>query len=184
MDKQDTKRLMETLITGEDFNRFLPNGEQHIIKYGDLANIKTIEELLPESRSYKIVLIETNYNTGHWTCILRYGKTIEWFDSYGLNIDSELKFINTVKKKLLGEDHKHLTRILTEATNRGYHVIWNKRKLQKFKDGINTCGRWVILRLTMFKDMLFDLHDFLEFIDKSLSGSGLKNDELVVNWVK
>lgn len=184
MNKQNTKQLMEKLITGEDFNRFLSNGEQHILKYGDLANMKVIEELLPESRDYKIILIETAYNTGHWTCILRYGKTIEWFDSYGLAVDSELRFIDTMKKKMLGEDHKHLTRLLNDATKRGFHVIWNKRKLQKFKNGVNTCGRWVILRITMFKDMLFDLHDFLEFIDKSLTGSGLKNDELVVNWIK
>ena len=184
MDKQDSKRLMETLITGDDFNRFLTNGEQHIIKYSDLANYKTIEELLPESRDYRIVLIETNYNQGHWTCILRYGKTIEWFDSYGLAVDSELKFINTVKKKLLGEDHKFLTKLLTDATKRGFHVIYNKKKLQKFKEGINTCGRWVILRITMFKDMLFDLHDFIEFIEKNKTGSGLKTDEMVVDWVK
>jgi hypothetical protein len=36
----------------------------------------------------------------------------------------------------------------------------------------------------MFKDMLFELHDFLQFIEKSVAGSGLKNDELVVNWIK
>jgi hypothetical protein len=184
MDKQDTKRLMETLITGEDFSRFLTNGEQHIIKYSDLENIKTIEELLPESRDYRIILVETNYNTGHWCCILRYGKTIEWFDSYGLAVDGELKFINVLKNKMLGQDFKHLTRILYEATKRGFHTIYNKRKLQKYKDGVNTCGRWVILRITMFKDMLFDLHDFLQFIEKSVAGSGLKNDELVVNWIK
>ena len=184
MNKQDTKQLMATLITGTDFNKYLDNGEQHIIKYGDLANYRNIEELLPKERDYKIILIETSYNSGHWCCLIRNKNILEWFDPYGLGVDSELRFVDKVKKKMLGEDHKHLTRLLEHASKHGYKIIWNKRKLQKFKDGINTCGRWVILRLTMFKDMMFNLEEFLDFIDKNQKGSGLKTDEMVVGWVK
>ena len=59
MNKQNTKQLIEKLITGEDFNRFLSNGEQHILKYGDLAKaMKGVNEV-----PFKILL---SHDHSHW----------------------------------------------------------------------------------------------------------------------
>jgi len=186
MDKQQkpTKEELAKMITGEFIDRYLHEGSTKIIKYSELSRYETIEDLLPKDTDFRIILIEQNYNSGHWACILRYGKTIEWFDSYGIKPDGELKFISTIKKKLLGEDHKYLTGLLNEADSRGWNVIYNKKKLQKLKDGINTCGRWVLLRITMMKDMMFDLPDFLAFVEKNFEGGDLTKDEMIVRWVK
>jgi len=182
--KKPTKEELAKMITSTDIDRYLNEGSNKIVKYSELSRYETIEDLLPLKTDYRIILIEQNFNSGHWACILRYGKTIEWFDSYGLKPDGELRFISTIKKKLLGEDHKYLSNLLSEAHSRGWDVVYNKKKLQKLKDGINTCGRWVLLRITMMKDMMFTLPDFLEFIEKNFEGSGLTKDEVVVKWVK
>jgi len=104
IDMNEVLTRMRTNITDLDLERYFPETNHYndnVIKYSELANYKSIEELLPKDRSYKIVLIEQNYNSGHWTALLRYDDTIEWFDSYGVCPDGELKFINAVKRRLL-----------------------------------------------------------------------------------
>jgi hypothetical protein len=188
MDKQQkpTKEDLARMTTGDDFDRYLHGASNKILKYSELGKYynDTVEELLPEETDYRIILIEQNYNTGHWVCILRYGKTIEWFDSYGIKPPNELNFISAVKNKFLGQKKKTLIDLLDDAKSRGWNVIYNKKKLQKLKNGINTCGRWVILRITMMKDMMFGLADFLDFVNKNFEGGDLSRDELVIRWVK
>jgi hypothetical protein len=187
-DKQQrpNKEELAKMITSSDIDRYLHEGSSKVIKYSELGKHynDTVEELLPLDTDYRIILIEQNYNSGHWCCILRYGKTIEWFDSYGIKPPNELNFISTIKNKVLGQKKKTLTDLLDDATSRGWNVVWNKKKLQKLKDGVNTCGRWVLLRITMMKDMMFDLPDFLAFIEKNFEGSGLTRDEIVIRWIK
>ena len=57
--------------------------------------------------------------------------------------------------------------------------IYNKKKLQVLKDGINTCGRWVILRIMMFKTG-YDLESFINFIDKYCINNDIPSDIAVV----
>ena len=184
----DSSKL-SMMITSEDIDRYLDAGSKKILKYSDLDQFRTIEELLPDAVDYRIVLIEQTPNSGHWCCILRYpalnnGKTIEWFDSYGIKPDGELSFISKMKNKMLGQDVKHLTLMLNDATARGWNCIWNKKKLQQLKVGINTCGRWCLLRITMLTQFYFDLDEFLDFIEKNFKGGALSKDHMISNWIK
>jgi hypothetical protein len=172
------------MIDSADIDRYLDAGSSKIIKYSDLDQFRTIEELLPKDVDFRIILIEQNPNSGHWTCILRYGKTIEWFDSYGIKFDEELNFISKVKNRLLGQDVKFLTILLNDAKARGWNVIWNKKKLQQLKDGINTCGRWCLLRITMLTQFYFTLEEFLDFIEKNFTGGAISRDKMISNWIK
>ena len=173
-------------ITGDDIDRYLDAGSKKILKYSELANYRTIEELLPEPVDYRIILIEQNVDTGHWCCILRYNKVIEWFDPYGIKPDGELSFISKMKNRLLGQDVKYLTNLFSEATRRGWTCIYNKKRLQQLKQGVNTCGRWVLLRITMLTQMFFDLPDFIAFVDKAFvaQGGGISKDKMICNWIK
>ena len=173
-------------ITGEDIDRYLDAGSKKILKYSELANYRTIEELLPEDVDYRIILIEQNVDSGHWCFILRYKKVIEWFDPYGIKPDGELSFISKMKNRLLGQDVKYLTNLFVEATHRGWTCIYNKKKLQELKKGVSTCGRWCLLRITMLTQMYFDLPDFLTFIEKTfeMEGGGISKDKMICNWIK
>ena len=180
----DLEKQIETNITDLDLNRYFPetkSDNHHVIKYSELADVKSIYDLLPKDMTYKIILIEEQTNKGHWVCILRYGRTIEAFDSYSGTIDNELKYIPELMKRILGEDKKHLSRLLKEVKDR--QVIYFKKRLQKLQDGINTCGRWVILRILMMKEFFYTLQDFLDFIQKSVEETGMTTDELVASWI-
>jgi len=175
---------MRTNITDLDLERYFPETNHYknnVIKYSELANYNSIEELLPKDRSYKIILIEENYNSGHWTCILRYGDTIEWFDSYGIDVDCELKFINAVKRRLLGEGRTILRDLLKKT--KGKKIVYNHYKFQKLCNKSATCGRWVILRILMMKNFFYDLEEFQKFIKKYKKEIGLGADELVAYWI-
>lgn len=185
IDMDDVLKRMRTNITDLDLERYFPETNHYknnVIKYSELANYKSIEELLPNDKSYKIILIEQNYNSGHWTCLLRYGNTIEWFDSYGLPVDGELKFINSVKRRLLGEGRKTLTELLSKVKDK--NIVYNKVKLQKLCNKSATCGRWVILRILMMKNFFYNLKEFQDFIKKYKKEIGFKDaDELVAYWI-
>jgi len=172
---------MKTNITDLDLKRYFPETESNVIKYSELANVNSLYDLLPTDKSYKIILIEDHYNSGHWTAIMRIGNTIENFDSYGVAPDGELKFINKIQKVLLGEDKKYLTHLLDKVKDS--KKVWNNVKLQKLSNGSATCGRWVILRLIMMRDFGFTLKEFQDFIKKYKDQYGVNGDELVSMWV-
>jgi hypothetical protein len=183
--RKEILERMRTNITDLDLQRYFPethSSRDNVMKYSELADVKSIYDILPTDRSYKIILIEDHYNSGHWTAIMRYGDTIETFDSYGLEPDGELKFINKVQKLLLGEDKKYLTKLLDKVKDS--KKVWNKKKLQKLSNGSATCGRWVILRICMMKDFGFTLKEFQDFVKKYKDEYGLTTDELVSFWVK
>jgi hypothetical protein len=184
----ETKAKLAEMITDADFTKYFTDAREKTLKYSDLADIKDINDLLPEERDYRIILTETKRNEGHWCCIMKYTdqktgkKYIEWFDSYSGKPDSELKFIPEAIKKMLGQDKNYLSRIL-KTVKEPYTILYNAKKYQTLKDGINTCGRWCILRLIMFHTG-YTLPEFKEFIKASSKLQGGKPyDILAVEWV-
>lgn len=170
-------------MTNLDLKRYLGT-EEHLIKYSDLENYKSIFDLLPTDRSYKIILIEQQKNDGHFVCICRYGNTICSFDPYGCRIDDELKFVNRFMNKMLGQDRHFLTDLLKKVDQTKFDIIYNKKKLQKLNNTIATCGKWCILFITFMKEFLFSLEDFLKFIKDRRAETGLTADELICVYVK
>jgi hypothetical protein len=178
------KRIKEP-ITDKDLERYFPETNHYadnVMKYSDLLKYNSIYQLLPNEKSYKIILVESEKNSGHWTAIMRYKDTIEFFDSYGVAPDGELKFIDSIKKRLLGENRHYLTTLLRNITDK--KVIYNKMKFQKLKTGSATCGRWVILRILMMRDFFYTLEEFQDFINKNKNEMGFDPDYLVSLWIK
>ena len=77
----------------------------------------------------------------------------------------DLNFINKIQNHLLGQDITFLNNLLNECKSR-FNIIYNKKRFQKLQDNINTCGRWCILRIIMFKEFHLDLYKFNTFIEK------------------
>lgn len=170
-------------ITTDDIVRLLgQEGKDSIMEYSDLANVGSILELLPTDKSYKIILIEQQQNLGHWTLIMRYGNTIEYFDSYGLNVDGELKFISACMNRILGQSKHYLTKLIKERPPE-FEYVWNSKHLQLLNDYIATCGRWVIVRISMMQ-MGWNLKEFITFFKEQKKETNLSNDELVSLYVK
>jgi len=147
-----------------------------ILKYSELKNYETINELLPNINDFIILLLEEDINQGHWTCMMKLKDGFYYFNSYGKKYDADISVIPMCVRKILGQDRKEVTRLLD-----GKNCSWNKTILQGDKSQV--CGRWCVLCITMCCMMGYSPADFIEFIkDKSVE-LGKSYDVLVAGLV-
>jgi hypothetical protein len=95
----------------------------------------------------------------HFVCVVKYGNTLEYFDSHG----------NTNKFY-----YKRLKKI---AKFKGLKVVYNKKKLQTNN---YSCGRYVILRCLMYFN---DLKTFISILDENIKLYNLKDYDDVVDFI-
>lgn len=112
-----------------------------IVVYEDLVNYNDIDDLLGPHQCC-VLLYQQKQTYGHWVCLSRRGNIVEFFDSYGGKPDSQLKFAKYNKHN----DQPYLSQMLYESP---YEIRYNPYKLQSEKNDMNTCGRWVTLRLVL-----------------------------------
>ena len=147
-------------LTGEDIHR-ITDGKTNIIDYPDLENVNNLEEVLNPYGAV-VLLYETKKNFGHWVCLLDMGnKNLEFFDPYGLKVDEELLLSDFHLRQHQGQPAPHLTALIEQG---GYNVVSNTKRLQKFLEHTNTCGRWVSLRVR-FRDST--LKEFIKLTTKN-----------------
>lgn len=143
-------------LTGKEVSKLLPNTP--IVTYNELKGINNLDNLLRATGQFIILYMEEQ-NYGHWVCVFTNGKTINFFDSYGLKPDS-LQLVGVDQKTIRqqNEDQPYLTRLLTNA---GYPIVnWNKYRYQG--KNVATCGRHCVTRLYL-KNLNDDqYHQFLE----------------------
>jgi hypothetical protein len=135
--------MQDYALSNFDIAKLL-NNKIKIVTYSEIANYKTIDELLKPYNQI-IILYESSKNMGHWCACWKKGKMIHMFDSYGLFIDDELKFVkNKTFKEKSNQDYPYLTKLIYDSK---YELDYNDHRLQRFSSGISTCGRWCVLRL-------------------------------------
>jgi hypothetical protein len=170
IDRDEIRHRIMNMISDEDIKRYLGvEGHKNIIKYSELDNYKSIDKFLPKIYDYKIILIESQQNAGHWVIILKYKNkdnkiVIEYFNSYGMKPEADLSYVGSAMNKVLGNDKDNLKELLNDATSKGYEVIYNKKRFQSSNKKVNTCGRWSILRIIMMKHYKMNLEEFIDFI--------------------
>ena len=164
-DLAKVKQNIKTPLTDGDLERYIGKKPEDIIKYSDLKNYPKITDLLPASKDSVIILIEDSYNSGHWVCIFRDGKNIEYYNSYGSKWDTDWRFINRMVRTILGQNTNELTRLMDDAEKDGFRTTWNKHRFQKIGSGVQTCGRHCIFRIECGK-MGYDNDGYKELIDR------------------
>lgn len=174
MDNQDIiiDKAEQIPLSGLDIRRI--SGINNIIEYGDLSSYRNIDAVLGPEEAI-IILYETRRFFGHWVCLFkRDTHTLEFFDSLGLPMDSELKLISDYQRRQLNEFIPHLTHLIKKSR---YKLIQNKYKLQEFIENVNTCGRWASVRIKQ-RDMNID--DFAKFWMRGLPD--VKPDFLITKY--
>lgn len=134
-----------------------------ILTYDQLSSYDTIDRVLAPHGAV-IILYQTSENYGHWVLLFKKnsGSELEFFDSYGLNVDEELDIINEDNLRVHhGIVQPHLTQMLN-ASN--YKVSHNSVKLQKHLSHVNTCGRYVIFR---YNNRFMELDEFNKILTKN-----------------
>jgi len=174
------KRNLSYFGSNEDICRALGCDMDHIMKYSQLANYNSLEELLPKPFDYKVILLENDYNSGHWVCIIRQNNIIELFNSYGIPIDTEFKYIPDWIERWLGQDKRYLSKLIKSST--GFTVISNKVPFQSKTKDIATCGRWVIHRIETSR-MGYTLQEYINLMKSIQEKYDIPYDNLMVQFV-
>lgn len=122
---------------------------------------------------------------GHWTLLMRNnrkdGPEVEFFDSYSNKPDDQLKFAKGGYREEHNMKLPHLTKLLYDATKRGYNVEYNNHKLQGKGGNIETCGRHVITRYLMRN---LDVDQYNDLMNKLQKETGLNKDQLVTEMTR
>jgi len=181
----EMKRRITEMISDDDLVRYLGDDVNNkIVKYADLSNYKTINELLPKLNDYRIILIESEHNSGHWIVISFYKidnkPVIEYFNSYGMKMGTDLNFISSLMNRLLGQGKNDLDKLLDTAKD-DVEIIYNKKRFQSNNQKVNTCGRWVLLRIIMMKHYGMNLYEFNNFIDQLKEKYNMEADIVVAS---
>lgn len=173
------KEELATPLSDADIREYLPHAL--ILKYSELDEYGSLHGLLPDVKSYCIVLYEDSPNKGHWICISRPKEGVaEYFDSYGGFIDSPLTWTSPNNNKMLGQGVPTLTQFFRKCPE---EVVYNRIKYQKEADGVNNCGRWCVLRTLKMLDGL-DLKEFYKFCKRKSKELDLPFDKMVTQLIQ
>jgi len=143
------------------------------IMYQDLHKYNTIEELLPEDNSFKIVLLNDRPYSGHWVCVTRNADKYNYFNSYGKSYNQDLYLIPSTIRKILGNYDNYLNDLLKDK-----NVVYNKLKLQNDKSEI--CGRYVALFIVMNTKLGYSMKEFLDYLKKHKKEQNVSFDDLIM----
>jgi hypothetical protein len=123
--------------------------------YNDLFKFHELGQALG-GKNACIFLYEVEKNNGHWVCLILHPerKTLEFFDPYGLKPDAQKSFIPAA----FWLDNL-LSKWLYNSARKGYRVEYNEKKLQRFTQDVNTCGRWVGVRIRCQKIPLTEFQE-------------------------
>lgn len=158
-------KTIATPLSDQDIHEYLP--EARIIKYSELAKYPSIAELLPEVKSYVIMLYEDSPNKGHWVQVCKPREDlVVYFDSYGGHPDAPLNWTPESRRIGLGEGKPLLSKLLDECSE---EVCYNKIHYQKEGANINDCGRWCVL-WTLKMKAGYSLDKFYKFIKAEAKG--------------
>ena len=174
------EEIIEEPMDDSDIRAYYPNAK--IMRYSDLKDYKTIQQLLPKDKSYVFLLYQHAPNNGHWVLVMRYGNTIEYFCSYGSKIDQPLTWTNPKARVMLGEATPYLTNLLNKAKGE-FNVIYNPVAYQAKGNDKATCGAHDVMRLSQMLNHGQDLTDYYDYMTRIKKESGLSYDELVANFV-
>ena len=174
---------MAYFISGADLTAYFPNCK--IVKFSDLDKYSTIYDLLPATMDFCFILVETTgINSGHWQIVLRNGGSFEFYDSYGDEPTTILNFVPKYLNKLLGNDYNEDMGHILKSIKKPHKLTINKFAYQSNIDDVNTCGKWVLIRLMSFLEKNWSNKDLASFIKQKNKETGLKYDEIVCTLIQ
>ena len=175
----DYHKLIYTPLTDSDIRHEL--GEScKIIKYEELDDYESIQQLLPKKSDYVILLFEQKLNVGHWVCIVRKNDDIYYFDPLGNRPDRSLEWLSYYLNKSLGQEIPFLSHLFNKSI-KTFKIYFNEYPFQSENNNISTCGRWCVLFVMyMVHHKSNDIKTFYQYIQKQLKRYQLSNMDLLV----
>jgi len=139
----DYDKLKSYSISDVDFQDAL--GLKPFLYYPDLRKVRSVDELFDKQGRCAILFLTSSLYHGHWTCLMKRGNVIEYWDSYGgYRPDGERKWLSHNELVNLHEDQPLLSNLLR---NSKYTILYNPYPYQSHSPQTNTCGKHCITRL-------------------------------------
>ena len=136
-------------LSGDDILAIC-KGRTRIVRYDALQNYTDISQIF-KNDSFVLHYPTTTRNSGHWVAVIyhRDSRVIEFYDSYGLKYDDEIKLSEYLQQH--PESGLYAMTHLLEHAKRvyGVRVIYNNQRNQRIFENVNTCGRHVAMRIRM-----------------------------------
>ncbi len=146
------------------------DGKANVVLYSQIHTLDSIDDLL-KPYGAAVILYETHENYGHWTCLTlrdeytKKGRQIlEFYDSYGLPFDAQLKDIPKEFAEKTFQDQPYLSKLIIKD-NCPYRLSYNEFQFQELTPNTKDCGRWCALRillkelpLKVFRDFFYGLY--------------------------
>ena len=140
-----------------------------IFTYPQLKHIRDANELFDRRGRCIVLFLTESENSGHWVCMLRKKKGIEYFDPYGEAPEDLKDEIPQSRLEALDESQPHLMRLLRRLK---LPVYYNTHQFQQKKSDIATCGRHCAVRLLYAPKSLVQYRKIIQM-------SGLSPDDFV-----
>ena len=175
IDEKEVEMIESTSLGDNDIHKYLPDAP--IIKYSELQNYNSIDDILPSDKSYCFLLYEDQPNTGHWVVISRFNDNIQYFDSYGGAVDKPLKWTDKETRKELDQLTPFLSNLLNSSDLQSFYNDVPYQNMKGF--GINTCGRHCINYILNMKNNDMDIKDYFKMMKQVKDITGRDYDEIV-----
>jgi hypothetical protein len=151
--------LIEYPLGEDDLRKLL--GNVPIYRYPELDDFDSPEQMFKGHAAVILLFLTDDENTGHWLAVLNHPDHYEVFDSFGVAIDGNRKWLSKEEKL----EFDQTAPLLSELLAKGHKpVTHNSTKLQH--DDADTCGRWVAARIMNMRMPL------PEFVARMKGGSG------------
>ena len=182
------KKLVSKPTSPKDLY-LIAGGKFNIFRYSDINNFDKVDDLfepgnseicesinldLPFNDSHIILLYNSEPSFGHWCSLSRNDYGYNFMDSYGGVVDDPLDFVDDDTNKELGQEKKHLAKLLLDSNK---DVYYNDFQLQKLSNDVATCGRYCAVYFR-YNDLKID--DFVKGIKKLAKKLGIDYDTLIV----
>lgn len=131
---------MDYAYTDSDLRAAL--GSVPIYKYPELKAMASPDALFKRNKAAILLFLTEGKNEGHWITVLDHGTHYEVFDSFGMSIDGNRKWLDKEQLMEFGQTLPLLSNLLGKGRKPVDH---NSTKLQA--DDSDTCGRWVVWRI-------------------------------------
>ncbi|MDO8933305.1 MAG: hypothetical protein Q7U97_12995 [Rhodocyclaceae bacterium] len=177
-------KLEATPLTDEALRRVMPTTP--IWLWSDLQHVKHADDLFDDGRA--IIYLYSSPTFGHWLglCLVPDHdgdgvRDVEAFDSYSGWPGDELANVPASVRKQMGQTADFLAKLLFDPKSNRRNVVLNGTRLQRVSPDVQTCARWVALRLA-HNDKTAE--DFAAFVASHLSPELSDLDEVVVSLTR
>jgi hypothetical protein len=175
IDEEEVEMIESTSLGDNDIRKYLPDAP--IVKYSELENCGSIDDILPSEKSYCFLLYEDQPNSGHWVVISRFKDMLQYFDSYGGAVDKPLKWTDKKTRKELNQLTPFLTNLFNSSDLDSFYNDVDYQSMKGF--GINTCGRHCINYILNMKNNNMNLDDYYKMMKQVKDITGRDYDEIV-----